>query len=412
MRLELQLKKALKPSFTPVNRGLLQRQCACGQHAPAGLECDSCKRKNDSFALQRAAVNGTKSDTVPPIVHDVLRSSGQPLDSTTRAMMEPRFGHDFSHVRVHTDARAAESARAVNANAYTVGKHMVFDAGQYAPMTHSGQQLLAHELTHVMQQRNGTAKHEVETRPALQDTSSSTLESEALQNAARIGIYAGRMTVSRSALPVIQRVGSGLAPSAPRSYADLEAQRLEAIKIVSDNCLKISAAASKYGVSWEAIAGAILWEALENPYFRPFKRLGPGKVHVTEWSGKSEAAKVEDEKRVTPPSKDSDELAKRLQQTGWAITYIAAIMQRHADNYKKIAGVDITNNPGALCTLYQGGKSEERAKKLADRRKTDPKAQPIAADEMGPWVEKNMSFIRDLCILGDIVPPSGSTRVV
>jgi hypothetical protein len=91
----------------------------------------------------------------PPIVGEVLRSSGQPLDQATRAFFEPRFGHDFSQVRVHTDARAAESARAVNAVAYTVGEHMVFDIGHYAPSTGQGRNVLAHELTHVLQQGGG-----------------------------------------------------------------------------------------------------------------------------------------------------------------------------------------------------------------------------------------------------------------
>ncbi|MGB9632210.1 MAG: DUF4157 domain-containing protein [Chloroflexaceae bacterium] len=89
---------------------------------------------------------------MPPIVHEVLRSPGQPLDAETRAFMEPRFGHDFSRVRVHTDARAAESARAVNALAYTVGRDVVFGAGQYAPGASAGRRLLAHELAHVVQQ--------------------------------------------------------------------------------------------------------------------------------------------------------------------------------------------------------------------------------------------------------------------
>jgi hypothetical protein len=88
---------------------------------------------------------------VPPIVHDVLRSSGQPLDQGTRAFMEPRFGHDFSRVRVHTDSQAARSSQAVNALSYTVGQHVVFDAGQYRPNTLSGRQLVAHELVNVME---------------------------------------------------------------------------------------------------------------------------------------------------------------------------------------------------------------------------------------------------------------------
>jgi hypothetical protein len=85
---------------------------------------------------------------VPLIVHEVLRSPGQPLDSQTRAFFEPRFGHDFSKVRVHTDTRASESTRAVNALAYTVGQDVAFASGQYAPRTDAGARLLAHELAH------------------------------------------------------------------------------------------------------------------------------------------------------------------------------------------------------------------------------------------------------------------------
>jgi len=94
---------------------------------------------------------------VPPIVDDVLRSPGEPLEVETRRFFEERFGYDFGAVRVHRDARAAESARAVHAEAYTVGGDIVFDAGQYAPRSLGGQKLLAHELAHVMQQQDWTA---------------------------------------------------------------------------------------------------------------------------------------------------------------------------------------------------------------------------------------------------------------
>lgn len=92
---------------------------------------------------------------VPESVYDVLESDGQSLDSETRAFMEPRFGHDFSQVRIHADSHAAESARDVDALAYTVGNQIVFGASRYAPETPQGQCLLAHELTHVVQQ-NGS----------------------------------------------------------------------------------------------------------------------------------------------------------------------------------------------------------------------------------------------------------------
>jgi Domain of unknown function (DUF4157) len=90
--------------------------------------------------------------SAPLIVNEVLRSPGQPLDANTRAFMEPRFGHDFSHVRVHTGRSAEESAKRVNALAYTVGRDVVFGLGQYMPGSCVGRELISHELAHVLQQ--------------------------------------------------------------------------------------------------------------------------------------------------------------------------------------------------------------------------------------------------------------------
>lgn len=119
---------------------VLQRSCGCGkQSSECGCEGNKALR------------------SAPPIVEDVLQSSGQPLDASTRAFMEDRFGHDFSKVRVHSDARAASSARAVDAHAYTVGSQVVFGAGRYSPAQAEGQRLLAHELAHVVQQSQGDA---------------------------------------------------------------------------------------------------------------------------------------------------------------------------------------------------------------------------------------------------------------
>jgi hypothetical protein len=110
--------------------------------------------------LQRAPLTDAAdvSDTAPPIVKDVLRSMGQPLDAATCAYMQPRFGHDFSGVRVHTDSEAAASAKAVNARAYTVGKQIAFNAGAYRPDTSEGRHLLAHELTHTLQQSGNSGQ--------------------------------------------------------------------------------------------------------------------------------------------------------------------------------------------------------------------------------------------------------------
>lgn len=143
--------RAAAPTFARAPGTLLQRSCACGSGDKSG-NCAACSRKKLS---RRADSNDSSQKAVPPVVGEVLNESGRPLDDSSRAFMEPRFGHDFSHVRVHTDERAAESARSVNALAYTVGRDVVFGAGQYRPGTVEGQKLLAHELTHVVQQEAG-----------------------------------------------------------------------------------------------------------------------------------------------------------------------------------------------------------------------------------------------------------------
>lgn len=170
---------------------ILQRQCACGGSAVLAGDCEDCRIKpSRGQSMQRKPVVGKPGDeyeqeadlvadqvmrrpagatlpvvqrrvngqsgsttmTAPPVVHEVLGVSGQPLDLATRAFFEPRFSHDFSHVRVHADGKAGESARVIDARAYTVGHNIVFGAGQFAPGTRAGRELMAHELTHVVQQ--------------------------------------------------------------------------------------------------------------------------------------------------------------------------------------------------------------------------------------------------------------------
>jgi hypothetical protein len=110
--------------------------------------------------LQKTAGNATVSAALeeqePSLVKDVVGSGGgSPLDRDTRSFMESRLGADFGDVRVHTDGKATESARSVQAHAYTVGNDVVFQSNKYAPQSDSGQRMLAHELTHVVQQRSG-----------------------------------------------------------------------------------------------------------------------------------------------------------------------------------------------------------------------------------------------------------------
>lgn len=147
--------KALPQSFTTANSGVLQRKCACGESS-SGIkgECEGCDKQK--LSLQRSALNSERStpdsDGVRSIVQDVLHSRGEPLNAETRAFMEPRFGHDFANVRVHTDSRASQSAAGLNALAYTSGSNIVFGDQQYAPQTSAGSKLIAHELAHVIQQ--------------------------------------------------------------------------------------------------------------------------------------------------------------------------------------------------------------------------------------------------------------------
>ncbi|MDP1681563.1 MAG: DUF4157 domain-containing protein [Burkholderiales bacterium] len=179
-------------SESPLTGLLSQRKCACGGPAPSSLtgKCEACKgerlqtklsigvsnvpleREADLVAdqisaspshssgssspprIQRYSRQATEdTDTAPSSVERILASSGRPLEPVLRQDMEQRIGHDFSGVRVHSGSAAAQSARELNALAYTTGRDIVFDAGKFAPSTNDGRRLLAHELTHVVQQR-------------------------------------------------------------------------------------------------------------------------------------------------------------------------------------------------------------------------------------------------------------------
>jgi len=162
-------------TLAPAARAV-QPRCACGGKAGAGGSCEECKRRRPD--LQRRTRPGAPSDgaggasPLPP-------SPGRPLDGTTRRFFERRFGHGFGDVRVHDDARAAAAAREADALAFTSGRDIVFAAGRYEPAVPRGLRLLAHELTHVVQQRAGLAS----TRDGGRDEPA---EHEAERNAERL----------------------------------------------------------------------------------------------------------------------------------------------------------------------------------------------------------------------------------
>jgi hypothetical protein len=132
----------------------LQRKCSCGGSAGTSGECEECTKKEEGqqSVQRKAASRSAEPGIAPAIVHEALNSPGQPLPLASRKFFEARFGHDLKDVRIHTDAPAIESARRVNALAYTVGRDVVFGDRQHAPHTFAGRRLLAHELAHVVQQ--------------------------------------------------------------------------------------------------------------------------------------------------------------------------------------------------------------------------------------------------------------------
>jgi hypothetical protein len=165
---------------------LQRRHCACGGG------CPNC---------------GGSNSAPPPIVHDTLRASGVPLEISVRGDMERRFGRDLSDVRVHTDSQAAQSAHAVNALAYTVGPHIAFGAGRYAPHTVAGRRTLAHELTHVLQQRGASSDSPLRIGP-----SGDASEQEAERVAASVATgAAGPVQVrARSSMQMLRRQQAGV----------------------------------------------------------------------------------------------------------------------------------------------------------------------------------------------------------
>jgi hypothetical protein len=184
--------------LVPSPGGVLQRKCACGGAAGMSGECEECSKKRrlglqtklkvnepgDSYeqeadriadqvlaAPAHHAVSGAppriqrfmgqptgQMDAAPASVDEALASAGRPLEPALREDMEQRFGYDFSRVRMHSGAAAEQSAREVNASAYTVGHAIVFGTGRFAPGTQVGRRLIAHELTHVVQQTTSGAK--------------------------------------------------------------------------------------------------------------------------------------------------------------------------------------------------------------------------------------------------------------
>jgi hypothetical protein len=202
----------------------------CGQRQPEqGLESGPpLHRYLGNSYVQSLAITQSASrqeSALPPIVREILHSSGQPLDPTTRAFMESRFDADFSQVRVHSDGQAVTSARALQSSAYTVGRDIIFGAGQFAPHTAQGQRLLAHELTHVVQQgQSASSPHRLVNSPA------DTAEVEADRISTSI------LTSSRN--PIVVKVSAQRTATVQRQVSPEELMFLPRPEFKSANALK------------------------------------------------------------------------------------------------------------------------------------------------------------------------------
>ena len=204
----VQATPAPAPQVQATKQFHLQRKCACGSYGSGGGSCDKCR--DDGKKLQRTAIDSETPDGLPASVHEVLGASGHPLDATTRSWMEPRFNYDFSSVRVHTDARAARSAREVNALAYTVGRDVVFGTGQYAPGTERGTRLLAHELTHVVQQTSSGASAQQTSKAVSEPSDAAEVEADAMADRVMSGESVNVTQAPNATLHALNDLETGL----------------------------------------------------------------------------------------------------------------------------------------------------------------------------------------------------------
>ncbi len=175
---------------------LLQRKCAsCGESS--GGNCGECKKKR----LQRKASEGgvgfsSKVESLPSLEN--LTSGGRPLEASLRSKLEPGFGFDFSRVRIHDDVASQAATRSVSALAFTVGDHVHFGKGQYQPQNQAGYHLLAHELSHTIQQRGVDPVSQSASENPIWDSPQSSLEHEA-DRAADVILGGGNAKVSLGA---------------------------------------------------------------------------------------------------------------------------------------------------------------------------------------------------------------------
>lgn len=197
--------KASRDSQTSSAR--LKRKCACENN---GATCARCASQQQQ--IERKAITSGDPDFIPPIINDVLISSGHPLDTVTRAFMEARFHHDFSDVRIHINSFADKAVKAVNAAAFTVGRNIAFREQLYAPETENGRLLIAHELAHTIQQRSAAVPGN---RGLLSSRPSDKSEDEATLAATRVVANQRSSSLSQTGLILHRGFGDDKRPERP-----------------------------------------------------------------------------------------------------------------------------------------------------------------------------------------------------
>jgi hypothetical protein len=302
----------------------------------------------------------------PPIVHQVLNSPGKPLDAEIRRSMEPRFGHDFGHVRVHTGAQAAASAQAVNARAYATGSNIVFADGQFSPGTKAGQQLLAHELAHTLQQKNTASS--ASGLPITDPEGRSEREADHAAQAVSTGRQA---TVTPAAAGVARQPAGAEAKEAPAAPTNLEQLERALTKFFKD-------VARAFPKDWLPSHQRVITQAVKlagvsrAPYRGPVKTLDPKEVQ----------ARMEEFLRGGSAPNDAEKLAKAVVQLLPGPVPPAAIDEVKAQNVFRPAQPGILDRygAGAPADLPPGNPQDvldqQRQSSAESSQKTSPKTSP------------------------------------
>lgn len=236
------------------------------------------RQPEEEEPVQAKAASRPAPSITPKVAANIhaMKGSGQPLPEATRAAFEPRFGYDFSHVRVHTDTPATESAAAIKARAFTVGSDIAFGAGEYAPESAAGQKLLAHELTHVVQQ----------------DGQMATLRSKGIdvQKTGRPMVQAGFFgSLWKGIKKVGKAIGKGAKAVGGAIWKGAKAVGgaiWKGAKAVGGAIWKGAKAVGKWGWNVLKAGGAWVWDLFTKAplrLWRIIEHLGSGAVGIVKW---------------------------------------------------------------------------------------------------------------------------------